>query len=70
MQDEPTPTDYSVNQAAAQPFVGDASIWSTPLTAAQTSKMTSQNIRVVLTEGSNITIASVKYAIRVNGDQE
>lgn len=70
MQDEPTPTDYSVNQAATQPFAGDSSIWSTPLTASQTSKMTSQNVKFVLTEGSNVTMASVKYAIRVASDQE
>lgn len=70
IQDEPTPTDYSVNQAAAQPFVGDSSIWSTPLTASQTTNMTSQNVKFILTEGSNITIASVKYAIRVASDQE
>lgn len=70
MQDEPTPTDYSLNQAATQPFPGDSSIWMTPLTAAQTAKMTSQNAKFVLTEGSTITIASVKYAIRVASDQE
>lgn len=70
IQDEPTPTDYSVNQAAAQPFPGDLSIWSTPLTASQTAKMTSQNAKFVLTEGSTVSIASVKYAIRVASDQE
>lgn len=70
IQDEPTPTDYSVNQAATQPFIGDSSIWSTPLTSSQTSKMTSQNVKFVLTEGSTVTIASVKYAIRVASDQE
>lgn len=64
------PTDYSVNQPATKPFSGDDSIWSTPLTSAQTSKMTSQNMKVVLTEGANISIATVKYAIRVSAERE
>lgn len=70
MQDEPIPTDYSVNQPATQPYAGDASIWSTPLVASQTSKMTSQNVKFILTEGTNVTISSVKFAITVSGDQE
>lgn len=70
IQGDSSAVDYSVNQAAAQPFAGDASIWATPLTAVQTSKMTSQNAKFVLTEGTTVTIASVKYAIRVASDQE
>lgn len=70
LQGDASAVDYSVNQPATQPFSGDSSIWSTPLTSTQTAKMTSQNAKFVLTEGSVVTIASVKYAIRVASDQE
>ena len=69
------PTDYSVNQAAAQPFSQDASIWSTPLTSDQTAQMTSSNMKVTLQEpiagtspqAYNTSIAVVRMAIRVFG---
>lgn len=62
--------NYSVNQAAVMAFTGDNSVWKTPLVATQTKNMTSQNIRILLTEGSETKIAVVKYAIVVGSERE
>lgn len=62
--------DYSVNQAAVQAFVGDASVWKTPLTSTQTSQLTTQNVKVIVTEGTQVRIAVAKYGIRVFSENE
>lgn len=62
---EAVATDYSVNQASVQAFPGDASIWTTPLASSQTAQLTSQNMRIVITEGSKISIAVAQYAIKI-----
>ena len=55
--------DYSVRQAATNPFPLDTSIWSTPLSAVQTSTMMSSNIRVTLTEGANVKVSLIIQAL-------
>ena len=67
---EAQPMDYSVNQASVQAFVGDSSIWTTPLTSSQTQQLTSQNMRIVVTEGLKISIAVAKYAIQVYSEHQ
>ena len=47
--------DFSIRRAATQPFAGDSSVWSLPLTSTDTNSMMSSNVRITLTEGSVIS---------------
>lgn len=57
--------DFSVRQAAVEAFSGDRSVWKTPLTAIQTAEMMSSNVRITLTEGSEVKISLVQQALIV-----
>jgi len=43
-----------ISKSPTQPFVDDKSIWSFPLTSADTSKVAGVNLEITLTEGANI----------------
>lgn len=62
--------DHSINRAAAQAFAQDASIFRLPLLAQDTQTMTSTNVKVTLTEGSNVKIATLTQAIKIIDDQD
>ncbi len=57
--------DRSIRRAATQPFSGDGSVWSMPLTAVDTVTMMSSNIRITLTEGAVISKAFLAQAIKI-----
>jgi len=57
--------DYSVRRNAVAAFAGDSSVWKLSLTATETSKMMSSNIRVTVTEGSLKKIALLPQAIKI-----
>jgi hypothetical protein len=58
--------DYSVRRAATAAFPSDdRSIWKLPLTATDTANMMSSNIRVTVTEGSEVKIATLSMAIEI-----
>jgi hypothetical protein len=55
-----------ITRAAVQPFVGDASIWTMPLTQTDTKSMVSGGIIVTLSEGSKITKAALDMSLLVH----
>jgi hypothetical protein len=59
-------TDPTITRPATQPFVGDASIWSFPLIAADTSCMVSGGARLTLVEGAVTSMAALDFAFKVD----
>jgi len=62
--------DYSIDQAVSPAFADDKSIYKLPLLATQTATMISTNVRVVVTEGSQVKIATLTQAIKIIDNQE
>lgn len=57
--------DNSIDAPATKPFAGDSSIWKISLTADDTAnKLVSTAIRVVVTEGTSVKIATLNSAIK------
>ena len=63
-------TDPTIDRPADVAFAGDTSIYKLPLIAADTMALVSNSIRVVLTEGSNVKIATLSQAIKCIDTQE
>jgi hypothetical protein len=57
--------DYSIRRAAVEAFPGDRSVWKIPLTSTDTAHIMSSNLRITLTEGTDVSIALIQQAIKV-----
>lgn len=70
----PLNTRQTINNGIDRPAViawdGDCSCWKVPLSSDDTAQMISGSIKVTVTEGSSVKIASCTQAIRVMDDQD
>jgi hypothetical protein len=57
--------DNSINRTAGAAFADDRSIYKLPLLAADTKNLISTNIKVTVTEGASVKIATFAQAISV-----
>lgn len=63
--------DNSIIKPAIKAFSGDDSIWKVSINATDSAKLISNSIRVVLTQGTDIKIASLNAAVKImNGQDE
>lgn len=62
--------DNSIKRQATEHFTADRSIWSIPLTTAETMKMISGAIKVTVTEGAKVKMCQLNQAIRIIDGQE
>lgn len=65
-----TTTDYSIARTASPLNAGDRSIWFIALSADDTKTLISNSINVTLTDGANVSIASLNAAIRIQDNQD